>query len=320
MSYTTSNFRAGPEFTPAPIKKLILYTCLITIACPILNNIFLLLFGVSGPMDWLSLSWWGMHHYLFFQPATYLFTQYTGRNGIDFFFLLTLFFNMYVLWVFGSHICQRVGSSPFLRFYFITGILAGLTAFFFMPITHQYAIISGATPSILAILIAWSMFNPEAELLLFFLIPVKAKWLALGIVGAILLATLSNFNFVPFTLYFFAALYGYLYSLMIWGQNSPFPQLYKFELAAMRFASGFKAKLSSITPKRTEKTGKKKDTVIDIRTGNPQEEVTTDEDDRFVDSMLEKISKYGEHSLTWKEREKMQAISEKRRKNKDRKG
>jgi hypothetical protein len=284
-------------------------------------------------MDWLSLSWWGMQRYMYWEPVTFLFTQHTGGSGINLFFLLTLFFNMYVLWVFGSHIYQRVGKNPFLRFYFISGILAGIIAFLLMPVTGQYGIISGATPSILAIMIVWTLMNPEAELLLFFLIPVKAKWLSLGIVGAIVLINLSNADLVSFTLFFSAALIGYFYGLVIWGLHSPFTVLHKFELAVLRFSSRIQKKAGSLVPKRKAKKPTKKGTVVDVdftvvKPGKEkfskekntivkptvEKPVTDNEDDRFIDSMLEKISKFGQHSLTWQERERMKEISEKRRK------
>jgi len=311
MTYTTTGFRLGPEFTPEVIKKLIFFTCLVSLIAAITNNLFVFLFGIPGPMDWLSLSWWGMKRYLIWQPATFLFTHHTGGAGINFFFLLTLFFNMYILWIFGSDVYHRVGRNPFLRFYFISGILAGLIALLLMPITRQYGVISGATPSILALLVVWTLINPESELLLFFLIPVKAKWLTLGVVGGIILITLSNVDIVHFTLYLSAAMIGYFYALIAWGMHSPFPQLYKFELAVTRFSgrvqSRFVSLISRFKKKEKKQKKEKKGKVVDFSTGQPM-----DDDDAFIDAMLAKISKHGQHSLTWQERERMDKISKKR--------
>lgn len=313
MTHTTSSFRLGPEFTPEAIKKLILYTCVISLIAAITNNLFVFLFGIPGPMDWLSLSWWGMKKYLLWQPVTFLFTHHTGGAGINFFFLLTLFFNMYILWIFGSDIYHRVGTKPFLRLYFISGILSGMLAFLLMPITGQYDVLSGATPSILALLIVWTLMNPESQLLLFFLIPVKAKWLTLGIVGSIILITLSNVDIVHFTLYLSAAAIGYFYALVAWGLHSPFPALYKFELSVTRFSrriqDNFTSLISKFKNNGNKQSKKKKGEVVDFTTGKPLKD-----DDKFVDAMLEKISKYGEQSLTWQERERMQNISQKRSK------
>jgi hypothetical protein len=218
-----------------------------------------------------------------------------------------------------------VGKNAFLRFYFISGVLAGLIAFLLMPVTGQYGIISGATPSILAIMIVWTLMNPEAQLLLFFLIPVKAKWLSLGLVGGIILINLSNADIVSFTLYFFAAMIGYLYGLAIWGLHSPFPALHKFELAVVRFTTKIQKKLGAFTPKAKVKKPAKKSNVVNVdftHVKPPKEKPykqkldSDNEDDKFIDSMLEKISKFGQHSLSWQERERMNEISEKRRKGK----
>jgi len=311
MRYTSLHFRLGPEFTPQPIKKIILYTCAISLMAAISNNVFVMLFGIPGPMDWLSLTWWGIENYLLFQPVTFLFAHHTGGRGITFFFLLSLFFNLYILWIFGSDVYHRFGKNPFLRFYFISGIFAGLTALFLMPLTGQYGVLSGATPSILALLMVWTMINPESELLLFFLLPVKAKWLTLGLIGGAILVALSNADLVHFSLYLAAASIGYLYGVGIWGLHSPFPKLYSIELKLQRFASRWRNLTKRFVSrfKAQEKGKKKKETVIVF----PKNHINSD-DDAFIDAMLAKISKYGQHSLTWQERERMQKISEKRQK------
>src|ERR1700722_8537462 len=122
MRYTTADFRIGPEFTPRTIKNLILYTCVVSLAVSLGNILFYQLFSRPGPEDWFSLSWRGLSNYLVWQPVTYLFVQYTGGYGITPSFLITLLFQMYLLWVIGSQVFQRVGRMPFLRLYFISGI------------------------------------------------------------------------------------------------------------------------------------------------------------------------------------------------------
>ena len=149
MTYTPQNFRLGPESTPSIIKKLIFITGGASLLAALFTNFFNVQLGIPGPEEWFSLSWWGMSRYLWWQPVTFLFIHHTGYQGINLGFLSLLLFNMYILWVMGSDVYQRVGKTPFLRFYFITGIVAGLLAFLLMPITRQFGIVSGATPSIL---------------------------------------------------------------------------------------------------------------------------------------------------------------------------
>ncbi|MFQ5729131.1 MAG: rhomboid family intramembrane serine protease, partial [Waddliaceae bacterium] len=202
MTYTSTNFRLGPESTPSLVKKLIFITSGTSLLSALLTNFFNYRLGIPGPEEWFSLSWWGMSHYLWWQPVSFLFVHHTGYQGINVGFFILLLFNMYILWVMGSDVYHRVGKAPFLRFYFVTGIVAGLLTFLLMPITRQFGIVSGATPSILSILVVWTLVYPENELLLFFLIPVKAKWLTTGILGALLLTTLSSLNLVNFSIGF----------------------------------------------------------------------------------------------------------------------
>jgi len=312
MTYTMSHFRLGPEFTPSPIKTLILCICLATIGCALVNNLFTHIFGIPGPQEWFSLSWWGIQHYLFWQPVTCLFVQYTGYQGITFLFLLLLAFNLYILWIMGTDVLRRVGGGPFFRFFFICGGGASLLALLLMPVTGQYGLLSGATPSIFALLVAWTLMHPDAELLVFFLIPVKAKWLTFGMVGVVLLISLSQLNIVNFSHYFFGALLGYLYGLMAWGLHSPFPFLYRVEWALIRYTEKLHQLTASFFPFQKKK---KKGESGKIFTLKPESDATLD-DDRFIDAMLEKISKNGEQALTWKEKERMEAISKKRRQNK----
>jgi membrane associated rhomboid family serine protease len=255
-----------------------------------------------------------MSRYLWWQPISFLFVHHTGYQGINLGLLTLLLFNMYILWAIGSDVHHRVGKKSFLRFYFITGIVAGLLSFLFMLITRQFGIVSGATPSILGILVVWTLINPEEELLLFFLIPVKAKWLTTGIIGALLLTTLSSLNLVSFSLCFFGALIGYLYALIAWDLHSPFFVMYRFELAVIRHSEkirrAFFRLLSLIKP--LEKTGRKSN-IFDIKTGK-----SVLDDDDFVDAMLRKMARHGQDSLTWQEKQRMREITEKKSQEKHR--
>lgn len=303
MSTMISPFRLGPEFTPSAVKKLLVYTLCFSLGSAFLNPFFTELLRIPGPQEWFSLSWWGIHHYLLWQPATYLFVHPIGAGGIGFSYLLSMLFHLYILWVMGSDICQKVSEKALTSLYLTSGILSGLISLFLMPMIGHYTILAGPTASIISLLICWSLLHPEQELLLFFLFPVKAKWLALGITGIALLFSVSNLQFVYSFLYLSGALTGYLYALIFWGVHSPFPALYKLELAVIRTSQ----KIKALLPKR--KGASRKGKVVNIKTGEP------DNDDAFVDSMLEKISRYGEGSLTFSERKRMKKISERKSNN-----
>src|SRR5262245_14401940 len=124
----------GPDITPKAILNLILVTSIVAILVALTDPLFTQIFGISL-QTWLSLSWQGLQRYFIWQPMTYLFLQPLAPSGITLFFLIGLAFNMYILWVMGSAILEAVGTKPFLRLYFFSGIGAGLLALFAMYLT-----------------------------------------------------------------------------------------------------------------------------------------------------------------------------------------
>ncbi len=105
-----------------------------------------------------------------------------------------LFLNMYALLIFGIPIEQTWGSRKFLFYYFFTGIGAGLTVFLINTfiLTNSYAIPTiGASGAVFGMLLAFGMLFPEAEILLFFFIPIKAKYLVV-LYGALELYSLFS--------------------------------------------------------------------------------------------------------------------------------
>lgn len=91
-----------------------------------------------------------------------------------------IFFNMYAILIFGVPIEQEWGSKRFLLYYFFTGIGAGVTIFainFFFPGPGFFFPTIGASGAVFGLLLAFGFLYPNAELLLFFFIPIKAKYL-----------------------------------------------------------------------------------------------------------------------------------------------
>lgn len=95
------------------------------------------------------------------QPITYMFLH----GG-----LTHLFFNMFLLWMFGKRLEQIWGPTKFTIYYFITGIGAGLLIYIFSD-----AVTIGASGAIMAILFAYGYIFPNQMLFLWF-IPMKAKY------------------------------------------------------------------------------------------------------------------------------------------------
>lgn len=120
------------------------------------------------------------HHLFLWQLGTYLFLH----GG-----LFHILFNMLALWMFGSELEWLWGTRRFVRFYFITGVGAALCSTIVAP--NSTIPIIGASGAIYGILAAYGILFPDRILLLYFVIPIKAKYFVL-ILGA--LAFWSSLN------------------------------------------------------------------------------------------------------------------------------
>ena len=105
-----------------------------------------------------------------------------------------IFLNMYALLIFGMPIEQFWGSKKFLFYYLFTGTGAGITIFILNMIigggaSHVPTI--GASGAVFGLLLAFGILYPNVQILLFFIIPMKAKYLVI-MYGAIELYSLIS--------------------------------------------------------------------------------------------------------------------------------
>ena len=141
-----------------------------------------------------------LHHYksTYFQP--YQIVTHMFMHG-GFFHLL---FNMFALWMFGTHVERVWGPKRFLIFYFICGLGSaffqmGSYAHDFWQIDHnvlspevfdQYQSILrssytvGASGAIMGILAAFGYLFPNTEMIIIPIpVPIKAKWAISGMIA-----------------------------------------------------------------------------------------------------------------------------------------
>lgn len=136
------------------------------------------LVGVFGLTPGLFYSEFPNHLY---QPFTYMFLH--GGFG-------HILFNMLMLWMFGVEIEERLGLKRFLRLYFYSGLGGALAA-----LTFDYgsmAPIVGASGAIFGVLIAYWRFFPERSVYIYFILPVKIKYLIPIMVGLGLYSTITS--------------------------------------------------------------------------------------------------------------------------------
>ena len=136
-----------------------------------------------------------------------------------------IFFNMYALLLFGRPLEQRWGQSRFLSFYLFTGVGAGVITFLWklsgwllfgnpgsMATASMVIPTIGASGAIFGILLAFSLEFPDVRLLLFFFIPVRARY-ATFIFGGLQLVFLifGRSSGVAHFTHLAGILFGYIY-------------------------------------------------------------------------------------------------------------
>ena len=96
-----------------------------------------------------------------------------------------LFFNMFALWMFGLPIERAWGTQRFLLFYLVCVLGAAATQLIVQQATGAMYPTIGASGAVFGLLLAYGVTWPDNRvLLIFFPVPIKAKWFVL-IYGAI---------------------------------------------------------------------------------------------------------------------------------------
>ncbi len=90
-----------------------------------------------------------------------------------------LFFNMLGLWMFGSELEQVWGQKRFVQFYTASVIAAALTQLLVSGLMGSGGPTIGASGGLFGLLLAFAMIFPDRIILLFFVIPMKAKYLVI---------------------------------------------------------------------------------------------------------------------------------------------
>jgi len=130
------------------------------------------LFGLVSRAVWSDFMIW--------QPFTYLF--FHGN-------IWHILINMFVLWMFGSELENTWGKKNFLKYYFMTGVGAGLVTCLFNLLSDVPVV--GASGAVYGILLAYGLTFPNRTVYLYGLVPIKSIWFVIAI-GA--LAFFSSFR------------------------------------------------------------------------------------------------------------------------------
>ena len=212
------------QILPPVVKNLLIINVLLFIATGVLN---------SPPFNInltniLGLHYWESNLFKPWQIVTYMFMHGNIPH---------ILFNMFAVWMFGSHIENRWGSKRFLNYYLLTGLGAAFLHYLIFhfytlpgipsqvysntyPLTAyeyflQNSVVVGASGSLFGILLAFGVLFPNTLLYLYFAIPIKAKYFVIGYGLIELFSGISNNP--GDNVAHFAHLGGMLFGLLIFG-------------------------------------------------------------------------------------------------------
>ncbi len=144
-----------------------------------------------------------LHNLYIWQIFTYMFLH----GGI-----WHLVFNMLALWFFGVQLEGDWGTRRFLKYYFLCGMAAGVCVLAVnAALGYWYVTTIGSSGAIFGVLVAFGVLHPDQMVLMYFLIPIKAKYMVMIFAAIELLATFGPNTGVSTVAHLGGMAFGYLY-------------------------------------------------------------------------------------------------------------
>lgn len=285
--FSRPGFFGGFSMFPPVIKALIISNVIIWFLLDFLLPPFTLsgipIFGILA--EYLALWPFGTNFWPW-QLVTYMFMH----GGF-----LHLFFNMLMLWMFGMELENAWGSRKFLIFYLLCGVGGGLANILVGPLVGQGGPTVGASGAVFGVLLAFAMLFPDRPIYLYFLFPIRAKYLIAALIGfELLVGVTGSSEGVAHFAHLGGAAVGFVYMLAELGI-----------IPLREWFITFKGEESHpfTHTTRVRKTGDEihEAQFYDIHTGRPSER-KQDVSQEVIDAILDKISTGGYQSLTEEEK------------------
>jgi membrane associated rhomboid family serine protease len=216
-----------------------------------------------------------------------------------------LLFNMLIVWWAGRSLEELYGKLEFVAFYVCAGLFAQTVYFivYLLGFADPRTLTLGASGAVVALLILFAFRFPRQKVLLFFVIPMPiwllgvllVVWDALGAIGV-------GKNRTAYVVHLGGALFGCLY--------------YQIGIRISVLFSNFTQRDRRVVPHLRVVTPEPDDTpesVAAVVGSQSQSRSRENQDENLeteVDQVLEKVSKYGQESLTPEEREILFKASE----------
>lgn len=206
-----------------------------------------------------------------------------------------IFFNMLMLWMFGMEIENLMGSRKFLIFYLLAGIGGGLLQ---ITLGSGGGPIIGASGAVYGVMVAFAMFFPDRMIYIYFLFPVKAKYLIVFLM-VIEFLSVGNGSFIAHLAHLGGAISGFLFIMLDRQYNFNFDGIFNLFKSSNTFSSDsekFTKRKSSFG------FGKREVEEAEFYEINNKSQSSEKVDQEVIDAILDKISKSGYQNLTEKEK------------------
>jgi membrane associated rhomboid family serine protease len=242
---------------------------------------------------YLPLSLSGLMHGFVWQLLTY---QFMHAN------LLHLLFNCFVIYMFGTAVEEALSRKSYLTLYLGSGVVGGVVQLLagLLPFGAFGGPVVGASAAGFGLTAAYATLFPDRVILLFFILPIRAKYLLALFAGFALLGVIAPPSAGPGAVHVADAahlggmLAGFLF--IRYASSWQWPQFPRRRRQPVR-------RVARVASPKAAFWGRSKDA---------EEEVPADEFLRKeVDPILDKISAHGIQSLTERERRILEAAREK---------
>jgi membrane associated rhomboid family serine protease len=161
MSYQKNGDFLG--FIPPVTRNLLIVNAVVWLLCGPLHQGWL--------VDMLALRSVGVG-FRAYQLVSYMFTHVELGH---------LFFNMFALFMFGKWMEEAWGPKRYAIYYLVTGVGAGLVQLLVCFLSGGASMTIGASGAVFGLLLAFGMTFPNVPMMLiFFPVPIKAKYLVAG--------------------------------------------------------------------------------------------------------------------------------------------
>ncbi len=174
-------FGFGTSLTPVGKIMLIIYASVYILELIGEHWLGLPLYG------WLALSPLTSDHFHIWQLVTH---PVVHNPGAPIGFLI----DCLIFYFFAGTVESALGTRGFLRLYIIAAMGGAVAGLLFSGLSTFSVPYAGMMPSLLALIVVFGLLQPEATILLMFILPIKAKYISYGTIIVTALTFLAKTN------------------------------------------------------------------------------------------------------------------------------